>query len=198
MNSGIYLISNKVNNMTYIGSSKDVRRRIRDHRYKYKDAKNNPNWYNHKLYVDMRRYGLENFEFTILENCSEDLLKERELFYYNKFEPEYNTWVPVKDDRNKGKFKHSEETKQKIKDHNARYWKGKTLPPEMLESMIEGNVKKRKPVQALNSKGDIILEFDKIGDALKYFNEDPNSTTIISKCCKNHNKTAFGLYWQFK
>ena len=196
MKSGIYIIINKINNKTYIGSSKNVRRRIRDHRYKYKDDKYNSNWYNHRLYQDMRKYGLENFEFKILCLCEEKDLKEKETFYYNKYNPEYNTFVPTKDDRNKGKFYHKEETKIKIKEHNSKYWKGKKLPNEMIQSIIAGSIKKRKPVEAFKNNLKV-LEFTKIGDALSYFGIDKNKTFIISSACKT-NKEVFGYKWKFK
>ena len=80
---GIYKITNKVNNKIYIGCSKNIKKRWIDH----KNNSHNPNdkCYNTKFYKAMRKYGVENFEHEILEECSEDILFEREIFYIDSF-----------------------------------------------------------------------------------------------------------------
>lgn len=57
---------------------------------------NNPNdhCYNYHLYRSMRKYGIDNFEFSILEECAISELNEREKFwiqYYDSFFNGYNT-----------------------------------------------------------------------------------------------------------
>ena len=80
---GIYKITNKVNNKVYIGQSSDIKRRWRDHR----SAAFNPkdNGYNYPLYKAIRKYGLDNFSFDILEECSQSDINEREIFYVKKY-----------------------------------------------------------------------------------------------------------------
>lgn len=89
--SGIYKITNLVNNKFYIGSSKNIYRRWKDHRKittrkKYK---------NYPLYSDMIIYGLKNFKFEIIEKCDNiSKLKELEYNYIISLKPQYNRGIP--------------------------------------------------------------------------------------------------------
>ena len=88
MACGIYLITNKVNGHMYIGLSKNIENRIKEHfshglNGKRKDDMNKP------LYKAFKKYGLDNFTWKILEECPEDKLKECEIYwikYYNTYE----------------------------------------------------------------------------------------------------------------
>lgn len=78
---GIYKITNKINGKTYIGQSRNIYKRWHGHketckRTKYKDV---------LLYKAMNKYGIENFEFEIIEICDEELLDEKEIFYIEKY-----------------------------------------------------------------------------------------------------------------
>jgi hypothetical protein len=91
----IYKITNQINGKCYIGQTIDVRNRFRVHRNDSK-SKNSVS-YNYPLYRAMRKYGLENFEFAVIEVVDEstDLL-EREVYWYNHFKPEYNQFEPTR------------------------------------------------------------------------------------------------------
>lgn len=92
MKTGIYKITNKINGNSYIGMSIDIERRWQVHRNRFKDQ--NSREYNYVLYKAFRKYGLENFTFTILELCSSNLLEEREIYwieYYNTYHGGYNS-----------------------------------------------------------------------------------------------------------
>ena len=88
MSCGIYRITNKINGHMYIGLSKNIEKRIKDHfshglEGKRKDDLSKP------LYRAFKKYGLENFEWDILEECSETDLKEKEIYwigFYNTYE----------------------------------------------------------------------------------------------------------------
>ena len=41
--------------------------------------------YDSHFYRSIRKYGLENFDFEIIEECSIDKLDEKEQFYINKY-----------------------------------------------------------------------------------------------------------------
>ena len=74
---GIYRITCTVNGKQYIGSSKDIQQRLRQH--KYNAGGNNTSI--PLLYTDMRLYGLEFFNIEILEQCSEHNLLGREDYW---------------------------------------------------------------------------------------------------------------------
>lgn len=88
---GIYKITNKINGNSYIGLSVDIKRRWRAHRQRYKDEFNKE--YEKILYKAFRKYGIENFEFSILEECPLEKLREREKYwiaYFDTYHHGYN------------------------------------------------------------------------------------------------------------
>lgn len=78
---GIYKITNKINGKSYIGQSIDIVQRWRSHRIKaYNTAE-----YNYPLYRAIRKYGIENFTFEVIQECSKEQLNELEQYYINYF-----------------------------------------------------------------------------------------------------------------
>lgn len=82
---GIYKITNLINQKTYIGQSINIEQRWREH-------KNHAfcighQTYQRPLYCAMRKYGLDNFNFEVIELCDKSQLNEREqywiLFYHS-------------------------------------------------------------------------------------------------------------------
>ena len=84
--SGIYKITNTKTGKFYVGSSKNIKSRWAYHKAKFKSTEETSN----KLYLDFKKYGLENFKFEILEKCSSNI-KEKEQEYIDKLKPHYNT-----------------------------------------------------------------------------------------------------------
>lgn len=86
--SGVYKITNTITNECYIGASKNIQNRKYDHRTNYL----NPNRkdYNTLIYQAMRKYGIENFNFEILEKCDISELNDKERYYVKIYSPSYN------------------------------------------------------------------------------------------------------------
>ena len=80
---GIYQITNTINGKCYIGQSDNIQARWRKHRTV--PFNSNSRCYNYPLYRAIRKYGLENFTFTILEECELDELEEKEIFYIKQY-----------------------------------------------------------------------------------------------------------------
>lgn len=80
---GIYKIQNKINNKVYIGQSKNIYLRWYGHRC---DAKVK----DYPLYKAIRKYGIENFSFSIIEECQISELASKE-DYWISF---YNSYIP--------------------------------------------------------------------------------------------------------
>lgn len=78
---GIYIIKNLINNKVYIGQSRDIYRRWRQHKHLAKSYKGNKNY----LYNSMQKYGIENFKFSILKECKVEELNEMEIYYIKKY-----------------------------------------------------------------------------------------------------------------
>lgn len=73
---GIYSWTNTINNKKYIGQSKNIHRRKYEHIRASLDINNSL-----PLYQAIRKYGLSNFIFEVIEECSLDQLDEREVYY---------------------------------------------------------------------------------------------------------------------
>lgn len=86
--TGIYCITNKINNKKYIGQSIDIYKRWKEHKRTAFDYKNKNS--NLHLYNAMRLYGIENFDFEIIEECPIEELDEKEIYYIKLFDS-YNT-----------------------------------------------------------------------------------------------------------
>lgn len=83
MTVGIYKIENKINGHSYIGMSKNIEARFNEHKVRAF----NPSKECQKvkpLYLALKKYGVENFNFIILEKCLEEKLKVREVYWIKK------------------------------------------------------------------------------------------------------------------
>lgn len=88
---GIYKIENLINGKKYIGQSKNIQQRWKGEKF----SAFNPNSksYNYPLSKAFRKYGIENFTFSILEECKISDLNEKERYwvsYYDSFFNGYN------------------------------------------------------------------------------------------------------------
>jgi len=82
--TGIYMIKNKINGHCYIGQSVDIHKRWMDHKTPSKRSKGMV------LSRALTKYGCDNFEFIVLEECSEEDINEREMYYIALLKPVYN------------------------------------------------------------------------------------------------------------
>lgn len=80
---GIYKITNQIDGKCYIGQSINILKRWTEHRYRAM-SKGSEGFENH-FYRSIRKYGLENFSFEILEECPKEELNEKEQFYVAKY-----------------------------------------------------------------------------------------------------------------
>lgn len=81
---GIYKIENKINGHCYIGQSIHIHYRWRQH--SRRAFQEDDGEYNYPLYQAFRKYGIENFDFSILEECNREELNTKEISYIKKFD----------------------------------------------------------------------------------------------------------------
>ena len=122
--SGIYKITNTITGDFYIGSSKDVKRRWAHHKWKstWKNYPNNP------MYIDMQKYGVDKFEFQVIDEVEPEKLKEAEQKFIETLKPTYNQmnangWdIERRKKYNKEYMKEYEKT-EKCKKYRKKYMK---------------------------------------------------------------------------
>lgn len=82
--TGVYKIKNLINNKIYIGSTqKSFISRFTTHYTKLKTNNHKGYWY---LQNSVNKYGIENFEFEIIEICEKVLCLIKEEFWIDKFD----------------------------------------------------------------------------------------------------------------
>jgi group I intron endonuclease len=121
--TGIYKITNKINGKFYIGQSVDIERRFMEHK--------TPHGTITSIKLAMRKYGKENFLFEVIEECSEEDLDEREMYWIATLKPQYNRCSGGTGSKN---HHVSEETRAELSQKSRAYWD--RLPDEKKQSII--------------------------------------------------------------
>lgn len=108
MLSGIYKITNIINNKIYIGSAVNLKER----EYEHFRRLNKNNHCNIILQNSYNKYKVENFKFEVIEKCDKKDLINKEQYYIDLLKPYYNI---CKIAGSKLGVKHKEESKLKLK-----------------------------------------------------------------------------------
>lgn len=216
----IYKIVNQINGMNYVGqTTKGLEERWRQH----KKIGSNCRY----LKSAFKKYGINNFKFTMICICFDEDLNHYERQYIEKFNSIAPHGYNLREGGNAGK--HHEETKKKI----SNTLKGRTdivrTKPQLGKPLSEET--KKKISDSLKGRTDLIRNFpswlgkthteqsknimsekhkikitqyDLDNNFIQYFNsicEAGNKTnidrTVIGKCCKGIRKTAGGFKWQY-
>lgn len=149
---GIYKITNKVNNKCYIGQSVNIERRWHEHK-----TRANKEWTgNHEHYSILsraiRKYGIQNFEIELIEECPAQELDKKEIYYISYF----NSQVPFGYNLSAGGSQ-----KQRTK-----------LTDEQYESLIYELANTKTPYRELALKYNITLQYISYINVGKYlYNE---------------------------
>lgn len=85
--SAVYRITNTITGDFYIGSSKNVKKRWTAHKApsRWNEHPNCP------MYIDMKKYGVDKFEFQVLAEVETGRLKEAEQQFIETLKPTYNS-----------------------------------------------------------------------------------------------------------
>ena len=116
--SGVYKIINTVTGDFYIGSSKNVKSRWAVHKCQT-TWKNNPN---NPMYLDMKHYGTDKFEFQMIEEVEPESLKETEQKFIETLNPTYNNRrANGRDIERQKEYHKSDKCKEYYKEYNKEY-----------------------------------------------------------------------------
>ena len=202
----IYRIWNDINNKNYIGKTLNtIEKRWKEHcnDYRKNHCENRP------LYKAMNKYGLEHFHIEQVEECSADLLSEREIYWieqYRSFKYGYNAtkggdgkfyvdvdiiytlWIEGKNIAQIHKITGYD--KQTISIH----LKNNNISSDEIENRKQEQ--QRKVVLQLDKNtNEIINIFPSIKAAARSINKNHYH---ISEACNGKRKTAYGYKWKFK
>jgi len=134
--SGIYVIRHKISGKSYVGLSLDINKRWKSHKSPKPTSKS-------AIHAAIRKYGVDAFQFEILELCSQHELESRECHWINHLET-FRTGYNLTSGGEMGR-EVSEETKQKLSAATS----GKKLGPrpEAVKKKIS-EAHKGRPVSA--------------------------------------------------
>ena len=189
----------KKNNKKYIGGTKVLYQRYISHKNGHSNA---PRFTN-----AIQEYGFDNFEFSILEECTLENLKEREEYWIKFYKTTdtnngYNIWEGEKAKR----LPRTQEVKDKIiqtlnknfpegriGENNASYGKNHSEESKkLIGEKSKGRIPvHRKPILAFNQNNN--KKFDCMTHAAKEFNI---SRAYINKLIKE-NKSYNGYFFKY-
>ena len=216
MSCGIYLIRNKINNKVYIGLSINIEERWQRHRSLYLRKDNNKEK-SKPLYLAFNKYGIENFDFQILEECSILELPEREKYYIKLYD------CCILDGYDKGYNLTRGGEGYLTTDYYYIYelWMGglnqkdisqmiKTDEATVIRALNSFNIDshirrsravtrvmktRSKPVEQYDKNMNYITCYDSIREASEATNTDRGD---IGKVCAGKRKSAGGYVWKWK
>lgn len=199
----IYKITNKVNNKIYIGQTRrTIEERWREHLSRISQKSNT------YLYNAIRKYGKENFVIEKIEECQDDEIDKKEIFYIEKFESfnkEKGYNLTKGGDGNK---KYDYILIRKLWDENykiSEIIKQIGCDKSVIHSaLIEHETyNKHESLSRRNRKG--INQYDLSGNFISHYNSiidaaggDKVKASLISACCNKKIKQALTYLWCFE
>ena len=201
----IYKITNDVNNKVYIGKTiYSINKRWNEHCRDYLKENNK----NRPLYKAMHKYGIEHFNIEQLEECSIELLSERERYWievYGSFKYGYNA---TKGGDGKQYADYNLVYKLWLEGHNVKSihdltgYDEKTIRVALDENNITAIERRNRQIQNLecpiamldkNTK-EIIKVFPSIKAAYDFLGKQHSGH--ITSVCNGKRKTAYGYAWK--
>lgn len=176
MRPGVYRIRNLATDKSYVGGTRNLRKR----RWKHESELRLNRHYSKELQSDFNRYGESGMVFEVLEYCNEGDLLKTEQKYLDLLNPAYNTC------ENAGSplgVKFTEEHKQRISNSlvGIRRPKGKDSP-------------RSRAIVQLDSIGCVVATFGSLVDAQK---KTGARYSNISSCCNGRLETSGGYRWMY-
>lgn len=188
MQSGIYRITNLVNNKQYVGQSSNLYQRLCQHK---SDLRSNRHSNKH-LQNSWNKYGEDNFKFEIIKLCDIEQLCEMENYFLSLVEAKLRFNVgEIAESPFLGQ-KHRLESKIKIS--NSKLGKKIRRSEEHKQKLREIGRKRSRSVMQIQPETNLII---KIYSSLKSAESDGFVVSQISMCANGHIKTHKGYVWKF-
>lgn len=196
---GVYSIENLINGKRYIGASRAVTSRFAEHLHR--ETRIYPN---RPFYKDIVKYGEENFLCVVLEecpkDCSKEYLLEREQYWYDKLNHEYNVFRPTDvTARSDGFSEHLRSIG--AYDRLGKILSEKYNTPEYKNLFHEQARWKFKAVEMYNDEG-FSKKFESMQDCARYITETTNfkgknKTSKVKAVCDGERPTAYGFKFRY-
>lgn len=205
MTSGIYKIENKINNKYYIGSSKNIEHRFIMHKSALKHNRHK----NILLQRAINKYGIDNFDFSILEIVKEYELILKEQYYIDMANKQFLYNISLLAGRPMTGLKHSLESREKISKSRIgnKYALGTThKKPTDYRNKLSEKMKGKQPTQATIAASIVnrkpVVQMDMHNNIIKYFSsmidaELETGAHHIGQVCNGNRKSSGGFKWKY-
>lgn len=182
--SGIYCIENQVNHKKYIGQSRDIYTRIKEHKKRLRCKFPHENRYLQRAWD---KYGEDAFTFSVIEKCDISCLDDREIYWISFYESSCDKYgYNAELGGSCGKKVLSETLKQKISN---------TLKEQ--RNTVEYH-EKHSGVNSSASKQCICVNTQQIYcSVVEAARETGKSIWSIYDCCNNKIQQVKGYQWQY-
>lgn len=183
---GIYGIKNLVNDKMYVGQAINIYKRWKDH---IDDLDENKH-YNLHLQRSWNLYGKENFDFFILEECSQEDLNQKEIFYIAKFNAYTDGYNQTRGGDGSFGYKHDDDVIEKM----CQIQQERYRDISNREVMRDAHGFESKPILQIDFNGNIISEWSSVNWAAKMLGLNVIAITNALKC-RQRKKTYAGYIW---
>ena len=206
----IYCITNMLNNKKYIGKTLDsLEKRFNEH---IRDSRRE-RCEKRPLYDAFNKHGIENFKIELVEECSYELLSNREIYWIQKLDTYSNGYNATLGGDGRVLYNY-EEILQKFQDGMlikdlAKYFEcGQDTISKIIKNSDENTfsnsiAKSSKEIYQYSKDNVFIQKFSSRMDAARYLVEQgiiPELNTgivsHISAVVKGTRKTAYGFVWK--
>lgn len=191
---GIYKITNQLNGKSYIGQSIHIEQRWIEHQYNSSKCS--------LLRYALQKYGIQNFTFEVIEECSQDELDEKEIYwisYYGTFENGYNLTrggnSGFKYDINAvyEDYLQTNNIAKTAKNIGCHTTTARNILHEFGVNGYEQQLE--KPIECIDPKTlQVISQYSSIQDAADAFKIN---RALISNAANGKKKSAGGYFWRF-
>lgn len=218
---GIYKIENQINGKIYIGQSIDIEKRWNKHILDSKDWQITEQ--SAVIHKAINKYGVNNFSFSVLEECNLNELDDKEIYwieYYDSYYKGYNC--------TKGGSRNTDHFKKKVYYYNLKgdllgsfesikeAGEKLSIYPSLISNCCLGKAKtahgfqfsykkenksscqvtkgNEKRVGQFTKDGIFIKEYPSASEAARAMNITKYS---IADCCRGKQKTSVGYIWKY-
>lgn len=202
----IYVITNQINGTQYVGKTTDTipkrwQKHLSDRHRKVREIR--------PLYDAFKKYGIDNFTIEQLEECSWEILSEREQYWIDKLDTFNHGYNATRGGDGRVLYDYQEIANKYLELHNINEVRKifgctkETVRRALKEYHIiptpSAEVLKKK-----NSKKVAMIDKDS-NEILKIFNSSKEATEYLGKSwhkninvvCRGQRKTAFGYKWKY-
>jgi len=219
--TGIYLIKNNITGHCYVGQAKNISKRIWSHLNSSISPEASD--YDYPLHKAFRRYGVDNFDLQVLEECSVKDLNEKEIYWIARYDSKRNGYnqteggnytvakkLPkavlkqLKADLIANKLTNSELSKKYSVSESiisriniGLAWKedSYSYPLRKVTAIITNHYNGSCVYQLDKKTNELINIFPSINSAAKALGSEEYNAHIV-RCCNGKRKSAYGYKWQ--